>query len=251
MSAPAGSPHPAAGARMPPKLGGAVSGLAPPQQNGEAGGRGAAWGLGRRKGGRAGGRAGGLRGGWGRAGQGRTGEAAVGPRGRGGAWRPRCGEGSDRRAGRAGPPAACHPGLPSRADRGRSGGVGGPHDRLLRPGRRPVAPGDPLGPESSQDARAAECLVYGGLGATLVPGGSHPSGPQERSFDFFFFKAQRARRLEGNLVCTQVCRQKDVNVLQKCNCNPDPLRPRICCGLPLRLLLKPLEFACSSVVFPG
>ncbi|XP_052035212.1 protein transport protein Sec24B isoform X3 [Apodemus sylvaticus] len=36
MSAPAGSPHPAAGARMPPKLGGAVSGLAPPQQNGPA-----------------------------------------------------------------------------------------------------------------------------------------------------------------------------------------------------------------------
>ncbi|XP_049990762.1 protein transport protein Sec24B isoform X4 [Alexandromys fortis] len=34
MSAPAGSPHPAAGARMPPKLGGAASGLAPPQQNG-------------------------------------------------------------------------------------------------------------------------------------------------------------------------------------------------------------------------
>ncbi|XP_051021875.1 protein transport protein Sec24B isoform X3 [Acomys russatus] len=36
MSAPAGSPHPAAGARMPPKLGGAASGLAPPQQNGPA-----------------------------------------------------------------------------------------------------------------------------------------------------------------------------------------------------------------------
>ncbi|XP_031231352.1 protein transport protein Sec24B isoform X5 [Mastomys coucha] len=36
MSAPAGSPHPAAGARMPPKLGGAVSGLAPPQHNGPA-----------------------------------------------------------------------------------------------------------------------------------------------------------------------------------------------------------------------
>ncbi|XP_055484085.1 protein transport protein Sec24B isoform X2 [Psammomys obesus] len=36
MSAPAGSPHPAAGARMPPKLGGAASGLMPPQQNGPA-----------------------------------------------------------------------------------------------------------------------------------------------------------------------------------------------------------------------
>ncbi|XP_034355887.1 protein transport protein Sec24B isoform X4 [Arvicanthis niloticus] len=36
MSAPAGSPHPAAGARMPPKLGGVVPGLAPPQQNGPA-----------------------------------------------------------------------------------------------------------------------------------------------------------------------------------------------------------------------
>ncbi|XP_041503250.1 protein transport protein Sec24B isoform X1 [Microtus oregoni] len=36
MSAPAGSPHPAAGARMPPKLGGVASGLAPPQQNGPA-----------------------------------------------------------------------------------------------------------------------------------------------------------------------------------------------------------------------
>jgi hypothetical protein len=48
MSAPAGSPHPAASARIPPKLGGATAsgaaapagpGPAPPQQNGEAGGR--------------------------------------------------------------------------------------------------------------------------------------------------------------------------------------------------------------------
>lgn len=54
MSAPAGSPHPAAGARMPPKLGGVVPGLAPPQQNGEAGGRGEARGLGRREGERTG-----------------------------------------------------------------------------------------------------------------------------------------------------------------------------------------------------
>lgn len=54
MSAPAGSPHPAASARIPPKLGGAaapgaaapaVPGLGPHQQNGEAGSRGGARGL--------------------------------------------------------------------------------------------------------------------------------------------------------------------------------------------------------------
>lgn len=93
MSAPAGSPHPAAGARMPPKLGGAVSGLAPPQQNGEARDRGAARGLGRPEGeGESeGGRAGGRPAPWlgaGRAGPGRPRwgpEAAVKHGGRGAA----------------------------------------------------------------------------------------------------------------------------------------------------------------------
>lgn len=156
MSAPAGSPHPAAGARMPPKLGGAVSGLAPPQQNGEARGPGAARGLGRREG------EGGRPAPWlgaGRAGPGRPRwgpEAAVKHGG------PRCGEGSGREDGRAGLSAVCHPGLPFRVDGGRGVGVGGRHDRQLRPGRRPVALGDPFAAKSSQDAGAAECVVYGG-----------------------------------------------------------------------------------------
>lgn len=54
MSAPAGSPHPAASSRIPPKLGGAAAsgaaapagpGPGPHQQNGEEGGRGGARGL--------------------------------------------------------------------------------------------------------------------------------------------------------------------------------------------------------------
>lgn len=191
MSAPAGSPHPAAGARMPPKLGGAVSGLAPPQQNGEARGRGAARGLGRREGEGEGGRAGGLRLGSGRAGP--------GPGGRGETWRPRCGEGSGREDGRAGLSAVCHPGLPFRVDRGRGVGVGGPQDSQLRPRRRLVAPGDPFTAESSQDAGAAECVVCGGHGAALVLGGSHPSGPRNVAliFFFFFFKARELAAWKG------------------------------------------------------
>lgn len=97
-------------------------------------------------------------------------------------------------------------------------------DRLLRSGRRPVAPGYPLGAESSLEARGPESVVFGGLSAALVPGGSHPSGL--RNVALVFFKARRARCLEGNLVCTQVCRQKGVNMMQECNCNPDPRRPR-------------------------
>lgn len=92
-------------------------------------------------------------------------------------------------------------------------------DRLLRSGHRPVAPGDPLGTESSLGARGPESVVFGGLGAALVPGGSHPSGLRNVAL---IFKARRARCLEGNLVCTQVCRQKGVNMMQECNCNPDP-----------------------------
>lgn len=185
MSAPAGSPHPAAGARIPPKLGGAVSGLAPPQQNGEARGRGAARGLGRPEG--EGGLAGGLCRGSGRAGPGPAREAAVGPRGRGETWRPRCGEGSGREDGRAGLSAVCHPGLPFRVDGGRGVGVGGRQDSQLRPRRRLVAPGDPFAAESSQDAGAAECVVCGEYGAALVLGGSHPSGSRNVALIFFFF----------------------------------------------------------------
>lgn len=96
-------------------------------------------------------------------------------------------------------------------------------DRLLRSGRRPVAPGDPLGAESSLESRGPESVVFEGLGAALVPGGSHPSGLRNVAL---IFKARRARFLEGNLVCTQVCRQKGVNMMQECNCNPDPRRPR-------------------------
>lgn len=122
-----------------------------------------------------------------RGGQGRAREAAVGPRGRGETWRPRCGEGSGREDGRAGLSAVCHPGLPFRVDGGRGVGVGGPQDRQLRPRRRLVAPGDPFAAESSQDAGAAECVVCGGHGAALVPGGSHPSGPRNVALIFFFF----------------------------------------------------------------
>lgn len=96
-------------------------------------------------------------------------------------------------------------------------------DRLLRSGRRPVAPGDPLGAESSLEARGPESVVFGGLGAALVPSGSHPSGLRNVAL---IFKARRARCLEGNLVCTQVYRQKGINMMPEWNCNPDPRRPR-------------------------
>lgn len=185
MSAPAGSPHPAAGARMPPKLGGAVSGLAPPQQNGEAGGRDAAWGLGRREGRRESGRAGGLRGDSGRAGPGRG--------GRGGAPRPRWSPEAavrqgERPSGRQGGAAGRLPSRPA-LPRGR---------RPERRGRRPAGPsaltwapagcpGRPFGLRELAGRRGRRVRGLRKARSSLGTWWIASFRPQERSFDFYFF----------------------------------------------------------------
>lgn len=146
------------------------------------GGRGAAQGLG--------GREGGLLGGSGRAGPGRGGRG--GPRRR--RWSREAAErrGERWRGRRAGLPRFGDPGRPSGADGGRSVGVGVQRDRLLRPGRRPVAPGDPFGAESSLEAVAAELRGLWRTWCSLSTWWVASFRLQERRFDFFFFKAQRA-----------------------------------------------------------
>lgn len=182
MSVPAGSPHPAASARIPPKLGGAASSgaaapaapcSAPHQQNGEAGGPGVARGLVpagslRGRSGRAG------RGGWVGACRGRAGAGAMGGAGRGQrGWGWFCG----------GPEA--------RGRWGRGGGGREPRCRL-KPLRSCRGAGSPCA-ERQAGSRGAEREVWGGL---LCTGGQCPSRLGKIAL---ISAAQRARCLERNL----------------------------------------------------
>lgn len=109
----------------------------------------------------------------------------------------------------------------------------------IPPGRGGSAPSDPC-PEGPGPAPRPPGVWSEEGWSSHRAGCTVPFPTQRNGFDFCG-PASTLAALEGPEVSAQVCRQKGVNMRLKCNCNPDPLRPRDL-SLPPWLLLQRLGF---------